>query len=496
MPTHNPKRPNVLLICTDHWPGSLLCCSGHPVIHTPTLDQIAANGIRFPNATSECPVCIPARRTLMTGLSPHGHGILQNQNALLPDVPTLAEVFRDAGYQTSAVGKLHVYPQRRRLGFEEVLLDEEGRTGGDCRSDDYEIFLGDNGHPGRRFAGGMSNNGYIWRPWHLPEFLHATNWAASQMCRQIFRRDPLRPAFWYLSFSHPHPPLTPLRDYLELYRSTEPPAPVVGKWVSGDTDCLPPPLQRIIREGENLGRSFRPEQIVAIRRAFYALCTHIDHQIRIVLGTLRQEGLLGNTIICFTSDHGDMLGEHRMWAKSLMYQPSVGVPMILSGTEAHRAEGRVSHHITDTRLVGLADVMPTLLDLAGIEIPSHCQGRSMIDPEPRKELLGAFGHAINHPNPSRMLRDPRHKLVYYPLGNHFQLFDLDEDPHETIDLSNDSSSANKMIDLRSRLAEALPADECALWLDDQRNFRGIPAVKPLPPKPNPNFEGQRGLQWP
>ena len=120
-------RPHVLLICTDHWPAAHLGCAGHPAIETPTLDELARGGVRFTRAYSECPVCIPARRTLMTGTSPRTHGdrvFLDTQP--MPDLPLLAQSFRDTGYQAYASGKLHVYPQRNRIGFDDVILNEEG----------------------------------------------------------------------------------------------------------------------------------------------------------------------------------------------------------------------------------------------------------------------------------------------------------------------------------------------------------------------------------
>ncbi|MCH2615035.1 MAG: sulfatase-like hydrolase/transferase, partial [Opitutales bacterium] len=118
------EKPNVLLISTDHWPATLLGCAGHPAVQTPTLDQLAANGTRFINTYAECPVCIPARRTLMTGTTPRTHGDRIFQETLpMPDLPTMADTFRNAGYQAYAVGKLHVYPQRDRIGFDDVILD-------------------------------------------------------------------------------------------------------------------------------------------------------------------------------------------------------------------------------------------------------------------------------------------------------------------------------------------------------------------------------------
>jgi arylsulfatase A-like enzyme len=232
----------VLLICTDHWSAPLLGEAGHSAIQTPTLDALARSGVRFTNAYSECPVCIPARRTLMTGTPPRTHGDRVFKDTLpMPALPTLAQTFRDAGYQAYAVGKLHVYPQRDRIGFDDVILDEEGRTQYGV-TDDYELFLGDEGFAGRHFDHGMSNNEYSWRPWHLPEHTHATNWATQQMARTFKRRDPTRPAFWYLSYRHPHPPLVPLQTYLDLYRDVEIDVPFHGEW-SRDRAALPFALQ-------------------------------------------------------------------------------------------------------------------------------------------------------------------------------------------------------------------------------------------------------------
>ena len=137
-------RPNVLLIMVDHWFGGGLGTDGHPALQTPTLDQLAANGVNFTNAYSATPTCIPARRALMTGTTSKTHGDRVFGQALeMPELPTLAGTFREAGYQTYAVGKLHVYPQRDRIGFEDALINEEGRHHLGLAADDFELFLAD-----------------------------------------------------------------------------------------------------------------------------------------------------------------------------------------------------------------------------------------------------------------------------------------------------------------------------------------------------------------
>ena len=212
------RKPNVLMITTDHWFQKLLGISGHPVIMTPTLDAIARDGIRFTNTYSECPVCIPARRTIMTGTLPSSHGDrVYSDRMEMPDVKTLAQSFRDAGYQAYAVGKLHVYPQRNRIGFDDVRLMEEGRYEFGA-VDDYQVWLGEQGYAGKEFMHGMGNNTYYTRPWHLPEETHPGNWVTSEMIKMIQRKDPTRPAFFYASYQQPHPPLVPLQCYYDMYK--------------------------------------------------------------------------------------------------------------------------------------------------------------------------------------------------------------------------------------------------------------------------------------
>ncbi|MCP5118995.1 MAG: sulfatase-like hydrolase/transferase, partial [bacterium] len=417
-----------------------------------------------------------------TGTSPRGHGDRVFQERLpMPELPTVAQTFRDAGFQAFAVGKLHVYPQRDRIGFDDVILDEEGRAIYGVL-DDYEIFLGDQGYPGRHFDHGMSNNQYGTRPWHLPEETHATNWATQQMVRTIKRRDPTRPAFWYLAYRHPHPPLVPLKTYWDLYGDIDLDEPAVGAWAA-NPDRLPYSLQASRARCAHLGAA----EIRAARRAFYALSTHIDHQLRVVIGSLREEGLLDDTVICFSSDHGDMLGNHGMWAKRLFYEPSANVPMILVGA---RSDRRVGFHRVDDRLVGWQDVMPTLLDLAGVEIPDTVEGISMVGKKKRDHLYGEVGedgHA------TRMIYDGRFKLIYYPVGHWRQLFDTREDPSEVNDLSGAGAHAETLDRLTDLLiGELYGGDE--QWVRDGR-LVGLPD-RTFVPGPNKGLSSQRGQHWP
>lgn len=476
------NQPNVLLIVTDHWAAEHLGFAGNDAIITPGLNELSACGTRFTNAYSECPVCIPARRTLMTGMSPKSHGDrVFNDQLRMPDVTTMAQAFRNAGYQADAVGKLHVHPQRDRIGFDSVLLDDEGRPQWGTL-DDYDIYLGDQGLAGRQFDHGMSNNQYNWRPWHLAEEHHATNWAGRMMARTIKRRDPNKPAFWYLGFRHPHPPLVPPQAFLELYREVDIDAPYVGDWAK-DADNLPYAISAL-HSRTNL---YTHAQMMAAKRAFYALCTQIDYQIRYLVGTLRLEGILDDTIIMFTSDHGDMLGNHDMAAKRIFYESSANIPMILT---ANKGNPKAREGVVEDRLVTFADVMPTLLDLCDIEAPATVDGISMVG-ETRHDYI--YGECGEDDHASRMIRDERFKLIYYPVGNHSQLFDIIADPHEMTDLAQEAEHAETLDRLQALLMDEMYGVDLD-WIEDDR-LTGKPD-RDYRWAPHRSLNSQRGDGWP
>lgn len=471
------KQPNVLMITTDHWFQKLLGASGHPVIMTPTLDAMARDGIRYTNAYSECPVCIPARRTIMTGSVPRSHGDrVYSDRMEMPDMQTLAQSFRNAGYQAYAVGKLHVYPQRNRIGFDDVRLMEEGRYEFGA-VDDYQVWLGEQGYAGKEFMHGMGNNTYYTRPWHLPEETHPGNWVTSEMIKMIQRKDPTRPAFFYASYQQPHPPLVPLQCYYDMYTDDEIDRPVFGDWNEDDIFSL--------QALEDIQHPYTEKEMIRSKRAFYAACTHVDHQIRLLIGTLREADLLDDTIILFTSDHGDMLFDHNMVAKRVFYDSAANVPLLISGKPLEKYRGTV-----DDRLVGLADVMPTLLDLCGIDIPETVDGISMFSEEKRDMLYGEISEGDMA---TRMAHDGRHKLIYYPVGNYSQLFDLEKDPDEKTNLVDREEYKEVKEALTKYLISQLYKGDEAWVVDNQ--LVGI-KNKAYQAAPQYALNNQRGGHWP
>ena len=473
-------QPNVLLICMDHWPGPLMGAMGHERILTPALNELAANGVHFTQAYTATPTCIPARRALMTGTTAKTHGdrIFNEHLGMDAKLPTMPQVFRNAGYQAYAVGKLHVYPQRNRIGFDEVILCEEGRHHLGGVKDDFERFLEQEGYTGQELTHAMGTNEYCTRPWHLPEHCHPTNWTVREMCRVIQRRDPTRPAFWYCSFIAPHPPVTPPRDYFDMYYHLGVDEPLIGEWAK-DFDDLPYALKLHI---DNIS-ALNPTEAILARMGFYAQCTYIDNQIRLLVGTLREEGLLDNTILMLVSDHGDMLGNHNLWAKPPMFEWSAKIPMILVPTADY---DRVDHHTRDDRLVELRDVMPTLLDLCDIPIPGTVEGYSLVSSHRRDHL---YCEHYEDDRAMRMVRADHYKLIWYPTGNRVQLFDLEADAQEMHDLSNDPAYADVRQLLTDLLIRNLYGSDLA-WVAAGK-LVGIPD-KAFKPAPNRGLAGQRG----
>lgn len=490
------QKPNVLIVCVDQWAIGAFGCYGSRVVQTPTIDALAGMGIRYTRAYSENPVCMPARRTLLSGTTPRTHGLHANAETETPmPSPTMAQCFRDAGYQTIATGKMHVKPhlplsrevraaQRVRFGFEELWLNAEGHPHECGGADDYELFLQDHGCGGWQYTHGMGPNQPTWRTWHLEERLHPTNWTAWAMSRAIQRRDPARPFFAFLSFNHPHPPLTPLAAYLELYRDTPIPAPVMGDW-AGNWEKMPAP-HRWARDFEAFNS---PAFLPGIRRAYYALCTHIDHQLRLVLGMLRETNALRQTAIIFISDHGEMLGNHGLWAKGYPFEESCRIPLL---TVLPQGDPRARPGTTDNRLIGLRDIMPTALDIAGIPIPATCEGLSALGDNRRDLFYSEFPG--QDPNGFRMVTDGRYKFCYYPPGGQRYLFDLAEDPEECIDLA---ASPNHR-EIIQRLEKRLVGELYGRDLEWVRDGQLIPLPKPplTAHFPSRGLGGQHGLQAP
>ncbi len=453
------NRPNVVLICADQLRGDTLGIAGHPVVHTPGIDALAHTGHYFPRAVSEVPSCVGARRTLFSGQWPITHGMVGFDDMAPWDEPdTLCRVFQRNGYKTYCIGKRHVYPQDAPCGFDRIVAHEEGRFLSPGYRDDYIDWLAEQGWGDfGLFNAGVTNNGYTARPCVFPEEFHVTTWTATQAIRVMdeHARDHGHdtPFFLFVSFSKPHPPWDPPAFFYERYADDpDLPDPVIGdpsRYVGGRTPFVK--AHGPFPEAEYLPLSRK--NVRRARAGYYGCIDHVDTQITRFTYHMWRMLQLRNLVFAFVGDHGDMMGDHHYWAKSYGYEGSIRVPFVLNfPAQMDLPAGRRYPETT----VGLADLMPTLLDVCGLPAPGRMDGRSLMplvrgetDRLDRERLHAEhleFGHyLVNH----------REKFIWHYRTGQFEYYDLQEDPLECRNLySDDHPRARGLRDqLRDRIVE-------------------------------------------
>ncbi|HET7560424.1 MAG TPA: arylsulfatase [Limnochordia bacterium] len=456
------KRPNVVLIMVDQWRGDCLGIDGHPTVQTRSVNQLALRGTRFGRAYSTTPSCVPARISLFTGLRAPTHGFVGFNDKVRWDYPvTLAGEFTRHGYQTQAVGKVHANPPRAQMGFQNVILHsalgivrdamQKGHDPG--LVDDYIPWLKERlGAQAGAFDHGVDSNSVVARPWDKPEHTHYTNFVAEQSIDLLRRRDTDKPFFLFMSFNAPHPPFDPPAWAFDAYAKQVMPDPPVGDWV----DILEPYAQPHALSPQVA--HLPPAELQRARAGYYGHITHVDQQIQRFLEALAQYGLTRDTYLCFVSDHGEMLGDHHLFRKSVPYEGSARVPLILVGPPG---SGIRSGAATDA-LVELSDLMPTLLECAGLPIPDGVEGRSFLplargeSPAWRATLHGehtTLGQSL------QWLTDGREKYIWFSGSGVEQLFDLTVDPTESHDLAPLAEYGERLALWRRRLVEALDGRE-------------------------------------
>jgi arylsulfatase len=436
-------RPHMILIMTDHWRGDSLGRLGHPTAETPHLDALSAGGVTFTNAFTPCASCIAARRSLMTGMRPNTHGMLGYQDGQpWPYRHTLAGELARAGYQTINVGKTHFHPQRLHLGFEELILPA-----------DYDEWLDrETGLVCARFAHGVHGNSWMARPSPFPEMQMEETWLTDRAMDRIDKRDPERPLFLCLSFNGPHPPWCPPQYYYDLFRNKDIPEPTVGDWAAPYAERGAPPLD----VNAWCGR-IAPELNHRARAGYFAYLAYIDAQIGRFTEFLRRRQLLNNTMIVFTSDHGEMLGDHHLWRKASACDASARIPLIVRPPRAWT----VRANREESALVGLEDVMPTLLETAGVAIPPTVEGRSVL-PRMQDESAPWRSHYHHEHSPCyvpdnayQCLTSEEWKYVWNPITGAEWLFDRVRDPGETRDLASRAEHGAVLNCYRTLLAREL-----------------------------------------
>jgi choline-sulfatase len=395
---------------------------GGPAI-TPELDRLAADGVVFDQAYTPSPLCAPSRFAMMSGRLNSAIGAYDNASEFAASVPTFAHLLRAAGYQTCLVGKMHFVGPDQLHGFEERLTTD--------------IYPADFGwtpnwrDPDSRFDWWFHNMDSVVHAGvadvsNQLDFDDDVGYHAVRKLRDLARSTDERPWHLTVSFTHPHDPYVARREFWDLYDDSTVPMPVVVR-----EDVVDDPHSRRLRHvmaADDV--SITSDQIRAARRAYFANTSYVDHWVGRLLDVLRRHRMADDTVVVFTADHGDMLGERGLWYKMNFFEHSCRVPLVV------HAPGRLDVGRVATP-VSLLDLAPTFAELAEVESWERFDGASLLPfvdrPDPERSVLGEYlGEGAIAP--IFMIRRGRWKYVW-SRPDPPQLFDLDDDPHERTNLA-------------------------------------------------------------
>ncbi len=458
--TANPaskRRINILFLMDDQHRGDCIGAAGADWVDTPNLDRLASEGALFSKAYSSLPSCLPARTSLLTGKSPWAHGVLCYAPMAPEYVSEKPSIFTKAGYRTHSVGKTHFGAPKH--GYETVIREEAWRGVTKEKFEcDYRKWFKEN-HPDKQVdTTGLHYTDHRARAFIYDDDLHPTNWTAQRGIDFLESYDEERPWFLKVSFKRPHPPFDPPKRLLEKYNAMDFPMPKVGAWAEKAFGKFTGRLE----EMNNAPRgNFPKEDIHQSRAAYYAAITHVDEQVGRVIEALKKRGELENTLILFTADHGDMMGDNHLWRKTYAYEGSARVPMIVRWPESLGSVADAKRGQVIDRLVELRDVLPTFLDAA--DIPKHpdMDGMSMLGlvrgktDTWRTVLDLEHGTCYWKENAWVALTDGRYKYIYFTLTGQKQLFDVEKDPGELHDLAPQPAHAELLSAWRKRMTEHL-----------------------------------------
>ncbi len=415
------QKPNVVFILTDQWRASALGYMGDPNVRTPNLDELAKQSVNFVNAVSVCPVCTPYRASLLTGKFPTSTGMTVNDIYLPAEELCMAEIYKSAGYQTAYLGKWHLDGHGRHNN---VDLDRRQGfdywKGSECSHDYNHMLYYENDLPNKKYWEGYS-----------PKAITAD--AQSYIDAHADGADPF---LLFISLATPHfPHHSAPEEYKALYPISE--------------IKLPPNVP------EELYEKVLPEI-----QGYYAHCTATDLAIGDLVDHLKKKGLFENTILVFTSDHGEMMGSHGRlpFRKQLAWDESLHVPFLIKHPDMKDKQGAEINAPLTT-----PDILPSLLGLCGIEIPESIEGEDlsdmMLQPDPDLDraalIMNVTPFDVNwDDSPYKGVRTSRYTYTVSPEGP-LMLFDHQTDPYQLKNLVGDPSMASKESDLHDKLMNKL-----------------------------------------
>lgn len=448
------KKPHIIFIMTDQHRADALGCMGNKAITTPHIDSLAKNGTLFLSGYSSSPSSTPARSGLLTGLSPWNHGMLGYGKVAEHYKYEMPQMLRNLGYYTFGIGKMHWFPQKSLHGFHATLVDESGRTESPDFISDYREWFQLQAPGADPDITGIGWNDHCAGIYKLDEKLHPTTWTGRKACELIQNYQDDKPLFLKVSFARPHSPYDPPQRYLDMYKDAEIPAPFIGDWCDEPDEQQDPEKAASDAAFGNFGEEYAKNS----RRHYYANITFIDDQVGEIIRTLKEKGMYDDAIICFTSDHGDMLGDHHHWRKTYPYEGSAAIPYIVKWPENLRRE---NNSPVISQPVELRDFLPTFIELAGGQVPSDMDGISLLKLIQGKQDEWRTYIDIEHATCYRAenywcaLTDGKIKYIWnFHIGSE-QLFDLEKDPGELNECSKNKKYTSTMEKMRKAMIEHL-----------------------------------------
>ena len=469
------QRPNVLFIMTDQQRFDTIHALGGGVASTPHLDSLVTSGVAFRRAYSPCPVCVPARYTIMTGCDTPTTGWFSNtagaSNVSKRTGDFLAQRMGQLGYRTWGIGKFHTQPWNENLGFERQLHGEENLTTKEAfERDDYVQWLRTH-YPSfshlEQVHGERTDMYYTPQTRAQPVEATAEYWVADRACEELEKPDK-RPFFGFLSFVQPHPPVAPPIPYNRMFDPDEMSDPIVGPSEIDEADPYLSWMNHLVW-AENIS----PTQVRQIKARYYGEISFLDRCIGRILDALRRRSDWENTLVVFFSDHGEHLGDHRAWQKESYFESACRIPLIVSWPVRLPASQITDSLASLTDLFGIATRAAGACDLRdGHDI----LGALLNEAPPRPILFGLYGQPGGNEFKA-MVRKGDWKYTWIANGGRELLFNVTQNPAETV-LCNETHPA-QLAGLKHALIEHLISKGLRQTLTPENTLRALP-IEPIP----------------
>ncbi len=466
------RRPNVLIVMYDQLTPDALGCYGNTLVHSPTIDALAATGVVFDAAYSNSPLCTPARYCMMTGQLPSATRGYDNAAYLASTIPTFAHYLRVGGYRTVLSGKMHFVGPDQLHGFEsrrtpDIYPADFGWTP-DWRAAEERIDWWYHNMDSVTAAGVAEVTNQLL-------FDDEVGFQAVRALHDLARADDDRPFLMVASFTHPHDPYVTRQQYWDRYEGVDIALPSVGAG-----DVADDPHSSRLRAAVDMGKSaVTDDHVRRARRAYYGNVSYVDEWTQRLTSTLDALGLRDDTIVVLLADHGDMLGERGLWYKMNFFEGSARIPLVV-----HAPQRFAARRVADP--VSLVDVLPTLIGLTStkVDIVEPLAGSSLValcnGDENEREVVGEY-MAEGSVAPIVMIRRGGLKYVHCP-ADPDQLYDLATDPHELRNLASDPAWTSTVNELQAEVAQRwdMPAlsaevlqDQARRRLIDTANRQGV-----------------------